>query len=102
MRIDATTIQSRAPEPRYLVSERPIDVGLGPWGLCVALDPLDRQRVWWWEPGASGCRSRSKSAKEQGLRTSRPIVQKGGERTSAPDASTASRPTIKNGCHDAQ
>jgi hypothetical protein len=50
---------SRAPEPRYLVSERPIDVGLGPWGLCVAVDPLDRQGVWWWEPGASGCRSRS-------------------------------------------
>jgi hypothetical protein len=35
-----------------------MDVGVGS-GLCVAVDPLDREGVWWWEPGASGCSSRS-------------------------------------------
>ena len=28
-------------------------------GLCVAVDVLDAHGVWWWEPGAAGCASRS-------------------------------------------
>ena len=44
--------------PRYVVSTRPIDIGLGA-GFCIAVDPADRQGVWWWEPGGSGCASRS-------------------------------------------
>jgi hypothetical protein len=28
-------------------------------GLCVAVDPEESKRVWWWEPGGSGCDSRS-------------------------------------------
>ena len=44
---------------RYLVTSTPIDVGLGNTGLCVAVDPRDPQGVWWWQPGASGCTSRS-------------------------------------------
>lgn len=44
---------------RFLVTDSPIDVGLGPRGLCVAVDPVDPQGVWWWGPGASGCGSRS-------------------------------------------
>ena len=47
------------PLPRYVVTASPIDVSLGPSGVCVAVDPLDRRGVWWWEPGASGCASRS-------------------------------------------
>jgi len=47
------------PPPRYVVTASPIDVGLGPSGVCVAVDPLDRRGVWWWEPGASGCATRS-------------------------------------------
>jgi len=43
---------------RYLVTSEPIDVGVGP-GLCVAIDPRDPHGVWWWQPGASGCASRS-------------------------------------------
>lgn len=54
-----STSQSPPSVPRYLVTSSPIDVGLGPWGLCVAVDPLDQHGVWWWEPGASGCASRS-------------------------------------------
>src|SRR5438046_391930 len=42
----------------YLVTDSPIDVGVGP-GLCVAVDVLDPHGVWWWEPGATGCPSRS-------------------------------------------
>ena len=44
--------------PRYLVTEQAIDVGVGT-GLCVAVDPSDRRGIWWWEPGQSGCASRS-------------------------------------------
>ena len=43
--------------PRYAVTASPINVGVGS-GLCVAVDPLDREGVWWWEPGMSGCSSR--------------------------------------------
>ncbi len=43
--------------PNYLVTETPIDVGVG-LGLCVAISP-DHHGVWWWEAGASGCASRS-------------------------------------------
>ena len=27
--------------------------------LCIAVDPGDPHGVWWWEPGADGCTSRS-------------------------------------------
>jgi hypothetical protein len=43
---------------RYLVTANAIDVGVGP-GLCVAVDPADEHGVWWWEPGATGCDTRS-------------------------------------------
>jgi hypothetical protein len=45
--------------PRYIVTTAPIDVGVRQGGLCVAVDPGDPQGVWWWEPGESGCSSRS-------------------------------------------
>ena len=53
----------RPPEPqpsaaRYLVTASPINVGPNT-PLCVAVDPADRQGVWWWEPGGEGCSSRS-------------------------------------------
>jgi hypothetical protein len=44
---------------RYLVSATPIEVGLGNLALCIAVDPLDQHGVWWWEPGATGCSTRS-------------------------------------------
>jgi hypothetical protein len=50
---------SHAHLPRYLVTVTPIEVGLGTLGLCIAVDPLDQHGVWWWEPGASGCATRS-------------------------------------------
>lgn len=45
-------------EPRYRVTERPLELGIGT-GLCLAIDPLDSRGVWWWGPGASGCDTRS-------------------------------------------
>ena len=51
--------ESQPSAPHYAVTATAIDVGVGPQGLCVAVDPVDRQGVWWWEPGRSGCASRS-------------------------------------------
>lgn len=51
---------SAPPVPRYIVTATPIDIlGTGHPGFCVAVDPTDAQGVWWWEPGRSGCSSRS-------------------------------------------
>ena len=48
------------PLPRYIVTTSPIGVvGVGHPGLCVAVDPTNPKGVWWWEPGRSGCSSRS-------------------------------------------
>ena len=52
------TSESQFSVPRYVVTDRPIDVGVGP-GLCVAVDQVDPQGVWWWQPGGPGCVSRS-------------------------------------------
>jgi hypothetical protein len=48
----------RPPAARYIVTDTPINLGIGP-GVCIAADPLDREGVWWWEPGAKGCSGRS-------------------------------------------
>ena len=50
----------RSSQPRYIVSTTPmLFVGPRHPGLCVAVDPTDAKGVWWWEPGRSGCSSRS-------------------------------------------
>jgi catechol 2,3-dioxygenase-like lactoylglutathione lyase family enzyme len=49
---------SAAADDRYLVTSSALDVGAGT-GLCIAVDPRDSQGVWWWQPGASGCTTRS-------------------------------------------
>ena len=43
---------------RYLVTSSAMDVGRG-IRLCIAVDSRDPHGVWWWEPGASGCKTRS-------------------------------------------
>src|ERR1700752_1248776 len=43
---------------RYAVTAEPLDVGLHT-KLCIAVDPADSAGVWWWEPGAAGCSTRS-------------------------------------------
>ena len=45
--------------PRYIVSTAPLKLLAGHPGFCVAVDPSDGQGVWWWEPGHTGCSSRS-------------------------------------------
>jgi hypothetical protein len=46
--------------PRFIVSGAPLGlVNVQHPGLCVAVDPSDPKGVWWWEPGRSGCSSRS-------------------------------------------
>lgn len=47
-----------APIERYRATARPIDVATGT-AVCVAVDLHDPHGVWWWEPGRSGCGSRS-------------------------------------------
>jgi hypothetical protein len=48
--------------PRYIVTLTPVSLGGGDPGrhpgLCIAVDPVDAQGVWWWQPGPSGCSSR--------------------------------------------
>jgi hypothetical protein len=44
---------------RYIVTSAPIKLVDGHPGLCIAVDPADAQGVWWWEPGPSGCSSRT-------------------------------------------
>jgi hypothetical protein len=71
--------QSTPPAPRYIVTTTPIDVvGVGHPGLCVAVDPTDAQGVWWWEPGRSGCSSRS---------TGPTVFRAGGANVAAPTPS---------------
>jgi hypothetical protein len=47
------------PTAPYVVTTTPIQVDLTNTGLCISIDPLDPHGVWWWEPGASGCATRS-------------------------------------------
>jgi hypothetical protein len=44
---------------RYIVTTAPLGVDAVSPGLCVAVDLTDPQGIWWWEPGRSGCSSRS-------------------------------------------
>jgi hypothetical protein len=44
---------------RYAVTATPVDVVSGGFGVCIAVDPADAQGVWWWQPGPSGCASRT-------------------------------------------
>ena len=43
---------------RYITTAEPIDVGADP-PLCLAVEPGNPQGVWWWQPGPSGCATRS-------------------------------------------
>jgi hypothetical protein len=47
-------------DTRYIVSATPLHF-LKPVhpGFCVAVDPTETKGVWWWEPGRSGCATRS-------------------------------------------
>lgn len=45
---------------RYIVTATPLQLlKPGHPGFCIAVDPSDAKGVWWWEPGRSGCSSRS-------------------------------------------
>jgi hypothetical protein len=50
--------QRESPDDTYLVTVDTIDVGDG-IRLCIALEPTDGDGIWWWEPGRSGCSTRS-------------------------------------------
>lgn len=54
-----TGSDARRAATRYIVTAAPLDVGVVSRALCIAVDPQDEHGVWWWEPGASGCGSRS-------------------------------------------
>ena len=44
---------------RYIVTAKPLNIGVGSGRFCIATDPTDAHGVWWWEPGPTGCASRS-------------------------------------------
>jgi len=45
---------------RYIVSASPLNLlRTAHPGMCVAVDPSNPAGVWWWEPGKSGCATRS-------------------------------------------
>ena len=59
--LEAALVGCRAASHQYLVTATPLDLlnhSSHP-GFCVAVDPSNPQGVWWWEPGRSGCASRS-------------------------------------------
>src|SRR5688572_6492145 len=46
--------------PRYIATVAPIKMlSASHPGICIAIDPADPQSAWWWEPGPSGCSSRT-------------------------------------------
>ena len=50
----------RPARPGYIVTSSPFYfLGTRHPGFCIAVDPADTKGVWWWEPGKSGCASRS-------------------------------------------
>ena len=52
--------RTAAPASRYIATVTPMNLlGPGHTGLCIAIDPADAQSAWWWEPGTSGCGTRS-------------------------------------------
>jgi hypothetical protein len=48
----------RIEQERYVVSAAPIDIGLSQ-RFCVAVEPTNAKGIWWWEPGPTGCATRS-------------------------------------------
>src|SRR5438552_5104087 len=49
----ACSATSQSMVPRYITSASPIEY------LCVAVDPLQKDGVWWWQSFTSGCATRS-------------------------------------------
>jgi hypothetical protein len=54
----ATASLRASTQDRYIASVEPVNVGL-PQNICVAAAPRSPDGIWWWEPGALGCKSRS-------------------------------------------
>jgi hypothetical protein len=62
--VSATVVACRSlpPSPsqsKYVVTSAPLSLSVPSRPLCVAVDPDDAHGVWWWEPGESGCASKS-------------------------------------------
>jgi hypothetical protein len=43
----------------FVVTTRPLDVAVIATAICIGVDTDDRFGIWWWEPGATGCGTRS-------------------------------------------
>ena len=39
------------PSARYIVTTKPLDLGIGDSRFCVAVEPGNPRGAWWWEPG---------------------------------------------------
>ena len=57
--VSLATVSLRAPtQDGYIASVEPVNVGLDQ-KICIAAAPRTRDGIWWWEPGPSGCTTRS-------------------------------------------
>lgn len=56
--VSVTWLACAQAQDRYIASVDPVNVGLAQ-GICIAADPRSRDGIWWWEPGAAGCTTRS-------------------------------------------
>lgn len=86
-----STLQPTTSVSRYLVTESPIHVGEG-IGLCLAVDPTDRQGIWWWMPGESGCTTRSSGPG---------VIHAEGAQVSPPAPAAATALSFRLGTHSA-
>lgn len=57
--LSGTACATRPAAREFIVTAEPLDVGVVDAKLCIALDVHTKDGVWWWQPGASGCDSRS-------------------------------------------
>jgi hypothetical protein len=57
--LSAMACATRPAAPEFIVTTEPLNVGVVSAKLCIALDVDTKDGVWWWQPGASGCDSRS-------------------------------------------
>ena len=46
-------------EGRYIVNQQPLDLGVVPTPLCLAVDTARGGAAWWWEPAGGDCSRRS-------------------------------------------
>ena len=53
------SLPSSSTQLKYVVTSAPLSLSVPSRPLCVAIDPSDAHGAWWWEPGETGCATKS-------------------------------------------